>query len=119
VEFAQCSLTYVRFCLDLDSHRLVKSDDLYDRHERSMVPASLLQVANNRLSDIVDRHRDVYARFVNLVPAFSTSLLNRMFNVLESLVNLQGEIFRILFGSTIPSTCLCQYETNLSAVNEP
>jgi hypothetical protein len=85
-----------------------------------MVPASLLHVANHWLSDMVYWHRDVYAYFVNLAPALSTSLFNRIFHVLESLVNLQGEISGILFGRTIPATCLCQYETTtLGAMDEP
>jgi hypothetical protein len=68
-----------------------------------MVLASLLHVANDRLSDVVHRNRDVYAYLVDLVPARSTRLLDRVCDVVKSLVDFLRYIFRSFPGRTIPT----------------
>ena len=91
----------LRFYLNL--HRLIQRHDLHYSHERPMIFASFLHVANDWFRDIINRYCNVKARLVDLVPAFPTSLANGMFHVVESLVNLLRKIFWILLGRAIPT----------------
>jgi len=72
-----------------------------------MLLASFLHIPDDRLRNLINRHGNVEARLVNLVPALSTSLTNSMFDVVESLINLLRKIFWILLGRAIPAAWMC------------
>jgi len=83
-----------------------------------MILASPFQVANNWLRNLINRHGNVEARFVDLVPALPTSLANGMFDVVKSLVNLLRKFFWILLGCTIPAAWMWSTLDSLYTVDD-
>ena len=81
------NLTQVCLSLDFDPHNLVQPNYLHDSQEWAVSLKSLLQVANNRLYDIIERHRDVDAQFIDLIQPLAASLLKSMFHVVERLID--------------------------------
>jgi len=108
----------MRLCFYLNLHRLIQSHDLHHCHERSVVLASVLHIPDDRLRNLVNRHGNVEARLVDLVPALPTSLANGMFDVVKSLVDLLRKLVWILFGGTIPAAWMCSALDSLFTVGD-
>ncbi len=56
-----------------------------------MLLEPLFHIANHGFNDFVKRHRNIESKLINLIQAFTASLLEGMLDIVEGLVDLLRE----------------------------